>query len=518
MSEEMQQNENSEMTQVEEVSAEGGKGPQAPAKGGKGSVGAHGNERTRRMGTASVPLLLLEFAIPSIIGMLVNGFYNVISAAFLGQAVGSVGLAVTTAAFPITIIFMALAMLVGNGGNALAALRLGEGRRDEAELTLGNTVTLAIIIAVVIAVVTSIPPCMDALLVLSSATDPEISEHTRIYVWILSLGVIFQIVGMGINNFIRTAGAPNRALVTMVVGAVSCIVFNYLFVMVFGWGIPGSALATILGQAVSCISVLWYFLFTPGVPMQIKKSCMKLEGPVVKEIITLGMASFLLQICNSISNLVVNHQLVFYGDLSMLGAQNAMAAIGVVGRLAGISFMPIIGVSVAAQPLLGFNYGAGNIARVKKTLGFAILYATIIGTLLWGITRLWPYEIVGLFGVESDLLDLTVYVLHVQMLLMPVIGFQICTSNYFQATGQPIKSIALSLTRQLLFLIPALLLLPIVGPMIVDVDGLGALFASWPTADFLAVFTAVAFLVLELRRLGRIERGEIKDRFVGEGL
>lgn len=478
---------------------------------------SHGNEKTRRMGTASIPLLLLEFAIPSIIGMLVNGLYNVISSAFLGQAVGSVGLAVTTAAFPITIVFMALAMLVGNGGNALAALRLGEGRRDEAELTLGNTVTLSIAIAVTIGVLTSIPPCMDVLLMLASASDPAINEGTRIYVWILSLGVIFQIVGFGINNFIRTAGAPNRALLTMVVGAVSCIILNYLFVMVLGWGIPGSALATVLGQSVSCVSVLWYFLFTPGVPMQIKAHCMKLDPHVVKEILVLGTASFLLQVCACVSNLIVNHQLVVFGAMAAIGAQNAMAAIGVVNRLAGIAIMPIIGVSVAAQPILGFNYGAGNIARVRRALGFAILYAVIIGTILWGITRLWPYEIVGLFGVQDDLLDLTVYVLHVQMLLMPVIGFQICTSNYFQATGQPAKSIALSLTRQVLFLIPALLLLPVVLPMFVEMEGLSALFFSWPTSDFLAVFAAAAFLAIELRRLKRLERGEVSDQFVAGG-
>ena len=480
-------------------------------------ISSHGNAKTMRMGTASVPMLLLEFAIPSIVGMLINGLYNVISSIFLGQATGAVGLAVTTAAFPISIIFMALAMLVGNGGNALAALRLGEGRRDEAELTLGNTVTLALIISVLVAIFTSIPPCMELLLSISSASDPEIHDYTKTYVYILSLGVIFQITGMGINNFIRTAGAPNRALVTMVVGAVACVVLNYLFVMVLGWGIPGSALATVLGQAISCISVIWYFIFTPGVPMQIKLPCMKLDSRVVKEILTLGTASFLLQAASCVSNLIVNHQLVVYGALSVVGAQNAMAAIGVVSKLAGIAFMPIIGVSAAAQPLLGYNYGAGNVPRVRKAIGFAILYAVILGTAMWGITRLWPEQIVGLFGVDAELMDLTVFVLHVQMLLMPVIGLQVCTSNYFQATGQPKKSIALSLTRQILFLIPALLLLPIVGPMFVDTDGLYALFASWPIADGLCVITSGSFLLWELRRLKRIETGELTDDFFGGG-
>lgn len=482
-------------------------------------VANHGNERTMRMGSASVPKLLLEFAIPSIAGMLINGAYNVISAAFLGQAVGEVGLAVTTAAFPVGIIFMAFAMLVGNGGNALAALRLGQGRRDAAEDALGNTVTLAIITAAVIAVLVNIPPAMEALLTLSSATASDaIHDWTKVYIWIISMGVIFQVIGMGVNNFIRTAGAPNRALVTMVIGAVGCIGFNFLFVMVLGFGIPGSAAATLCGQALSCISVLWYFVKTPNVPLKLHGHCMKLKGDVVKDIVSLGTASFLLQIAACISTTVVNMQLVKYGAMSPLGAENALAAIGVVNRLAGIAVMPIIGVAAAAQPLLGFNYGAGYIPRVRKTVGFAILYACIIGTVLWLITRLWPTQIVGLFGVKDQLMDLTVFALQVQMLFVPIVGFQVVTSNYFQATGQPFKSIVLSLTRQILFLLPALFFMPVVVPMIApSLDGLNGLFLSWPFADFLSIFTCGAFLLWELRRLGRIERGEIKDKFVGGG-
>lgn len=482
-------------------------------------VASHGNERTMRMGSASVPKLLLEFAIPSIVGMLVNGAYSVISAAFLGQAVGELGLAVTTAAFPISIVFMAFAMLVGNGGNALAALRLGQGRRDGAELALGNTVTLAIIIAVVAAVLVNINPCMEALLTLSSATaSQEIHDCTRTYIWILSMGVIFQIIGMGVNNFIRTAGAPNRALLTMVVGAVGCIGFNFLFVMVLRWGIPGSAAATLAGQALSFISVLWYFIKTPGVPLRLHARFMKLDGSAVKDILSLGTASFLLQVAACISTTVVNMQLVKYGALNPLGAQNAMAAIGVVNRIAALAVMPIIGVAIAAQPLLGFNYGAGFIQRVKKTVRFAIFYAIVIGTVLWGITHLWPTQIVALFGVSDELVDLTVYALKVQMLFIPIVGLQIVTSNYFQATGQPLKSIVLSLTRQILFLLPALFFMPVVAPMVfTSMDGLNGLFLSWPFADFLSIFTSSGFLVWEMRRLARIEHGELKDKFAGGG-
>ena len=245
---------------------------------------------------------------------------------------------------------------------------------------------------------------------------------------------------------------------------------------------------------------------------------MGLKGAVVKDIVSLGTASFLLQVAACISTTVVNMQLVKYGALSPLGAQNAMAAIGVVNRLAAIAVMPIIGVSIAAQPLLGFNYGAGFIARVKKTVGFAILYAVIIGTALWLVTHIWPTQIVSLFGVSDELMDLTVYALKVQILFIPIVGLQVVTSNYFQATGQPLKSIVLSLTRQILFLLPALFFMPELAPALFSgMDGLNGLFLSWPFADFLSIFTSTGFLLWEFRRLARIQRGEVKDKFTGQG-
>ncbi len=248
-------------------------------------------DKVSRMGTGSIPKLIAEFAIPSIVGMLVNGAYNVISSIFLGQAMGELGLSTATAANPTMIIFMALAMLVGMGGNALAALRLGEGKRDAAEVTLGNTVFLALVLWVVVLVVAMAPPLISGLLTLSSATD-EVRPYAQTFIQILSCGFIFQCVGMGVNNFIRTTGAPNRALLTMLIGAVSCTVFSFLFVMVFDWGVPGSALATICGQAVSCASVLWYFTITKNVALRLRLRNLRPHGETIRKILTLGLASF----------------------------------------------------------------------------------------------------------------------------------------------------------------------------------------------------------------------------------
>ena len=482
-----------------------------------GGAAAKGNDRTARMGTGPIPKLVLEFAIPSIVGMLVNGAYNVIDSIFLGQAMGEIGLSVATAAMPLMTIFMALGMLIGNGGNALAALRLGEGSKQAAEKSLGNTVCLGIIIAVVVAIIACIPPCMEALLSLSSAT-PEIHDYTYSFIQIIAFGVIFQIIGMGVNNFIRTAGAPNRALLTMVIGTFSCIILNYLFVLVFGWGVVGSALATVLGQAVSCVCVLWYFLFTKNVAFKLHARNLKLDAEVVGFIFSLGAASFIMQMAMSVINFLVNYLLVFYGAQSPLGAEAALASIGVVQRCAMFTVLPLIGTAVAIQPLLGFNYGAGLIPRVRETVRFGILMAMVIGTCMWAMIMLFSGDIVSFFGIRADALrDFTAFALKIQLLVLPVVGFQIVVGNYFQATGQPMKSIILSLTRQVLFLIPLYIVLPIVLPMLVPtLTGLDALYFAVPIADGLSIVTAAAFLAFELRRLKRVEAGEETSRF-GKG-
>ncbi len=247
---------------------------------------------------------------------------------------------------------------------------------------------------------------------------------------------MFQCIGMGVNNFIRTAGAPNRALGTMIIGAVSCTIFNFLFVMVLGWGVQGSALATVCGQAISCATVLWYFTITKNVPMKLHLRFMPLHTRTVRLILSLGLASFAVQAGMAVVNFVLNNLLNMYGAMSPLGAEGALASIGVVQRVAMFSVLPLIGMSIAIQPLLGFNFGAHLFERVKKTLWYGIFGATAIGVVLWSLVHLFPEQIVGFFGITNETLrDFTVFALKVQLLMLPFIGFQIVGSNYFQATG-----------------------------------------------------------------------------------
>ena len=471
--------------------------------------------KVARLGTGSIPKLITEFAIPAITGMLVNSAYNLIDALFLGQAVGEMGLAATQVAMPIMTVFLAIAMLIGAGGNALAALRLGEGHHDAAERVLGNTVTLSIILSVFVAILASIPPVFDWLLTISSATD-EVRPGATLFLRIICYGYILQCIGFGINNFIRTAGAPNRALLTMVIGAVMCIVFNYLFVMVMGLGIMGSALATVCGQACSCVSVLWFFLFTKGAPLKIRARNLSPNWKLCGNILALGVASFFTQVGAAIVSFVTNYLLVKYGAMHPIGADNALASIGLVMRVAFFTVVPLIGMSVAIQPILGFNYGAKLYKRVRTTLLDGVIAATVLAVLMFAIVHIWPVQIVNVFGItDQSLVDFTVFALQVQLAMLPVIGFQIVGANYFQATGQPLKSSLLSLTRQILFLLPLLFILPEWLPTFTQFTGLDAIYMAAPAADALATVTTLVFVVIELRRLRRVESGQDAIQYSG---
>lgn len=478
---------------------------------GQRSSQARGQDRVERMGSGSVPRLVVEFAIPSVVGMLVNGSYAIINSVFLGNAMGEIGLSAITVANPMLIVFMAFAMLVGNGGNALAALRMGEGRRSEAERALGNVVTLSLVISALVALAAANPSVIDWVLTISSATD-DVRPYARIYIQILCFGFVLQFIGMGVNNFIRTCGAPVRALVTMVIGLVAAAVFNFLFVMLLGWGIVGSALASLSGQALSCVAVLWYFLGVKSAPLHLRLRCMRPDVRLMGSILALGFPSFAIQAGMALINFLLNYQLVKYGALTIIGAEDALASIGVVQRVAQFSAMPVIGVATAIQPLLGYNYGARKIDRVRAAYKCGVIGASGICVAMFACIYLFTSVIVGAFGITNpNLNEFTVFAMKVQFLTLPLVGFQIVSSNYFQATGQPAKSIFLSLTRQIVFLIPLIAFLPDVLPHIASqFTGLDALYFAQPCADALSISVTACFVAWEMRRLSRVQRGEIQ--------
>ena len=478
--------------------ADGAEAGAPGASSGKPPAGGRAALSTDRLGTTSVLKLLLEFSIPAVIMMTFNALYNIVDSIFLGQAVGDMGIAVTTLAFPITIILMGLSALAGQGGNALAAIQLGEDKLVEVERTLGNTVLLLIIISGLIALmgVVLIDPILTVV-----GTTPELWDMTKLFVQILMIGFIFQCIGMGANNFLRTEGKPMLALFTSVFGTIMCIVLNFVLVMMMGFGVAGSAIATIAGQGCGMVPVVWYLARGKDAPFHLRLSRMKPDVRLWATILSLGVASFIMQVANAVINSILNQTLAYYGALDPIGASGALAAIGVASRVNGFAFLPAIGVLMGAQTLIGYNYGACKWKRVLQAYWLGVLFATTILTSFFVLIHVIPGPIVELFGVSGDLEQFCIFALYVMTAMFPLVGFQMMSSNYFQSTGQPLKAALLSLTRQVLFLIPLLLLLPRFLPGFIDVTPLQSVCFTYPTADVLSIITTTAFIVPELFKL-----------------
>ena len=463
-----------------------------------------GSERkalsTDRLGTSSILKLLIEFSIPAVIMMTFNALYNIVDSVFLGQAVGEAGIAVTTLAFPVSIILMGLSALAGQGGNALAAIQLGEDRVDAVERTVGNTVLLLLIIAAIIAFMGIV--LIDPILSIVGTTD-ELYDMAKLFVQILMIGFVFQCIGMGANNFLRTEGKPMLALLTSVLGTVVCIAFNFILVMIMGLGVAGSAYATIIGQACGMVPVIWYLVRGKDAPFHLRLSRMKPDVRLWGTILSLGVASFIMQVANAIINTILNQTLAYYGALDPVGSAGALAAIGVASRINGFAFMPAIGVLMGVQTLVGYNYGARKWDRVLKSFWLGVLFASAILIGFFVLIHAIPGPIVQLFGVEDELEQFCIYALMVMTAMFPLVGFQMTSSNYFQSTGQPLKASLLSLTRQVLFLIPLLLLLPRFLPSILDVTALQAICYTYPIADVLSILTTAAFIIPEIMKLRR---------------
>ena len=444
-----------------------------------------GEDKVTRMGTAPIGRLMLEFSIPAVAAVVLNSLYNVIDSIFLGQAMGEVGLAATQVAFPIMTIVNAFAILAGNGGNSLAAILLGEGRKDDAERALGNSVTVMIIVSIAAAIYATF--WIDPLLVLVGATDVTL-PYARTFIQIIIYGMMICNISFGVNNFIRTAGAPNLALWTTVVGTVVCVILNYLFVLVFGWGVAGSASATIIGQAVTAVIVLWYFVSSrSSAPFKLHARNLAIDPKICKRLIELGLAPFGLQAAMAVTQVISNMLLASLGAADPIGVDGALASIGVVSKITGVVFFPALGIAIAAQPILGFNTGARKYRRVLRTLYVALGAATAILTVFFVLIHVFPEQIISVFGIEASLMSV-----------------QVISSNYFQATGQPLKSAFLSLTRQLIFLLPAFLITPTLIPSLFP--GMTPLMGycfSFPIADGLSVLLSALLLVIEVRKQHR---------------
>jgi len=444
-------------------------------------------ERSKRLGEGSIPSLLWKFSAPAIVGMMAQAIYNLVDRIFVGQAVGPLGIAGATVAFPFMLVMMAFGMLIGFGGAALVSIRLGEQKKDEAEQVLGNAAVLLVAVALVLTAAGL--AFLHPLLRLFGSSD-EILPYAADYLRIIVSGALFQTVGFGLNAVIRGEGNPRVAMITMLIGAALNTILDPIFLFGFGWGMKGAAAATVVSQVVSAAWVVSYFFSGKSLLVLHAKSLRPRWGTCLR-IVAIGSPPFAMQLAASVTNALLNNQLGLHGgDL-------AISVMGAIYASALFIVMPIFGITQGAQPIIGYNYGAEKFDRVKGTLLSAILAATTITVAGFVAVMLFPSQVVALFNHEDqDFLRLGTHAIRICLVMLPIVGFQIVGASYFQAVGKPKHAMFLGLSRQVLLFIPAVLFLP-------WFFGLGGIWAAIPTADLGSASLTGIWLLLELRYLRR---------------
>lgn len=447
--------------------------------------------RSQQLGEEKIGKLLLKFSIPAIIGMLVNALYNIVDRVFVGRGVGSLALSGIAISFPISLVIMAFGMLIGIGATSVISIRLGQRKREEAERIVGNAFILLFGISLIISLLCYL--FMDPLLLVFGASS-DVLPYAKQYISVLLWGAVFQSIGFGMNNFIRAEGNPRIAMYTMVLGAVLNTILNPIFIFGLHLGVVGSALATVISQFITAIWVLSYFLGNRAM-LRLRLRNLKLERILVKDILTIGLSPFSMQLVGSIVTVLLNKSLAGYGgDLSI-------AAMGIITSVSMLIFMPIFGIGQGAQPILGFNYGARKYDRVKQTLKLSVIGATSVMILGFLMVELFPVALMTLFSKDPELIQIGSNGMRIFLMMLPVIGFQVTAVNYFQATGKPRKSLFLSLSRQLIFLVPMIYILP-------KFLGLTGVWLAAPVSDLASSVLTAVWLLKDLKQLGE-PQGEV---------
>lgn len=448
-------------------------------------------DRTTELGQESIGKLLLKFSVPAIIGMIVNALYNIVDRIFIGQIPGGIGelaLSGVTVTFPISTVIMAFGMLVGIGSAALISIRLGQQKKDEADKILGNALMLVIIILVTLAVVTF--PFLDKLLVAFGASE-NILPYAKEYIQIIIAGGVIQNIGFGLNAAIRSEGNPKIAMYTMLLGAITNTVLDPIFIFVFNMGVAGAAIATVIAQLASTIWVVYHFTRGKSI-LKLKKENFKLDKEIVKGIFAIGMSPFFMQLAASLVGVISNKALLTHGG------DFAIGAMGVISSVAMMCLMPVFGINQGSQPIIGYNYGAKNYKRVKKAWMLAVIAAVAVTTTGFLVVELAAPSIIKIFNSNADLVAIGTHGIRIYLSMLPVIGFQVISTNYFQAIGKAKISMFLSLVRQVIVLIPLLLILP-------PIFGLNGVWISGPTSDAVASVITVFFVMRELKELKQQE-------------
>lgn len=446
---------------------------------------------SKELETQGIGSLILKFSIPAVIGMLVNALYSVVDRIFIGRGVGSIALSGVAVTFPITNIIMGVGMLVGTGAAAVVSIKLGQKKAEEAEKIVSNALVLTIIFSIAVSVVGII--FLEPILKLFGASA-ETMPYAKKFARILLAGTVLQNIGFGLNPIIRSEGDPKTAMKTMLIGAVLNFIFNPVFIFGLKLGVVGSALATIISQAVCSIWILIYF--TKGKSLlKIKKINMRLHKHIVREIVSIGVYPFIMQVAASFVTIIINTSLIKYGGDIAVGAYSLISSIAI------LIIMPVLGVNQGTQPIIGYNYGARNMSRVKKTLLYGVIINTCIATFGWIIVELFPVQIISMFNsTDKSLIEIGSTGIAVFLCMLFIVGSQTACVNYFQSVGKAKNSMFLSLLRQVVLLIPLVLILP-------HFFKLNGIWMAGPISDLCSSFVTYYFISREIKEINKIEDG-----------
>lgn len=448
--------------------------------------------------TEPIGRLIVKFAVPSVIALLVNSLYNIVDQIFIGWGVGYLGNGATNIVFPITIIALALSMMIGNGGAAYLSLKMGEGEVETAKKGVGNAVTLVTIVSILLAVIFLV--WIDPILTLFGATD-VLRPFALEYGFIIGAGLPFMMISSAINSMIRADGSPKYAILSMVIGAIINVILDPVFIFVFQMGVKGAAIATIIGQVASFVVSVLYMPHFKSV--QLNKSSFAPCAKVSVNIVIFGLSSFITQFAITIVMALTNNLLAKYGAQSVYGAEIPLTATGIVMKVNQIMIAILLGIATGTQPIIGYNYGAKSYHRVKKALEISLIASEIVSVAAFLIFQFAPMSVVSLFGSEEGLYnEFAVKAFRIFLMLCPLTGFQTIAAVKMQVMGKPVKSAILSLARQIIFFVPTALILPI----FLGVEGV---LWTGPVADGLAFLLSLAFLLYERNHL---KRGHLETR------
>ena len=442
------------------------------------------------LGTERIRKLLMQYAVPAVVAMTASSLYNMVDSIFIGHGVGPLAISGLALTFPLMNLAAAFGSLVGVGAATLVSMRLGQRDYDTAQRVLGNVVMLNLILGIGFGFVVQL--FLDPILYFFGASDATIG-YAREYMTVILAGNVVTHMYLGLNSILRASGHPRKAMYATINTVIINAVLDPLFIYGFGWGIRGAAIATILAQV---ISLMWQFrlLSDRSELIHFRRGIYRLRRKIVRDILAIGMSPFLMNLTACFIVILINKGLKTYGGDLMIGAY------GIVNRLAFVFVMIVMGVNQGMQPIAGYNFGARQYDRVLRVLRLTIFCAMAITTAGFLVGELIPRVAVSLFTRDEELIRLSVEGMRIVFICFPIVGFQMVATNFFQSIGMAGKAIFMSLTRQLLFLLPGLIFLPHFFEVSTPWDGSWGVWCAMPVSDFLATVVAFFMLTYQLRK------------------